>query len=267
MLPDSINPSKISTDLVRSYYYVEFDQSRELNSGVIIDDACYELMFVKEKNVKIITGNDEVFDLAPAYTLNNLPGPFKFDFSGSFSTFCIKLQPWMNASYVPIKKSQLLNLNELYPEHMDSLHHKLFSSESLEEMRDHAESFLSQLSIGLSQETELVKNICEVIYEKSGDISVNEIAETFSIYRQKLNALFKEQVKYTLKSFINYVRIRACLDYKLRNPDILLTQIGHKFGYFDQAHFIRSFKTACGVTPSEYVNTPGYSFQTIKPSK
>lgn len=260
MTPTTKQPLNVSIDSIRLYYYLEFDQNKNPNSGIVVDDACYELMFVKEKNVKIITGNKEIFLLPPCYTLNNLTGPFRFEFPETFSSFCIKLQPWMNASYIPTKKSQLLNLNELYATNSDQLHQKLFHSESFDEMVDHAEFFLLSLSIQPNKNVGLVKDICSLIYEKSGNITVNEIADRFNIYRQKLNALFKQEVKYTLKTFINNIRIRSCLAYKFKHPEISLTEIAYQFGFYDQAHFIRSFKKACGVTPSEYVKTPGYSF-------
>lgn len=253
-------PVNVSDELIRSFYYVEFDQRKDNNSGVVVDDACYELMFVKEKNVKIIDGESEALLLPPAYTLNNLKGPFKFEFSDTFSSFCIKLQPWMNASYVPTIRPQLLNLNKLYAEKTSQLHEQIFRSDSIEAMIDYAERFLLSLTIQPSKDIDLVKNICHLIYKQSGNITVTEIAEKFNIYRQKLNSIFKREVKYTLKTFINCVRIRSCLSYKLKHPDISLTEIGYLFGYYDQAHFIRSFKNACGVTPSEYVKNRGYSF-------
>lgn len=259
MNTNSKHPIKLSTDAIRSYYYLELDQKQQSNSGIVIDDACYELMFVKEKNVKIITGKDEVFLLPPSYTLNNLTGPFRFEFSDTFSSFCIKLQPWMNASYVPSKKSQLLNLNKLYP-NIDKLQEALFVSESVDEMVDHAEQFLLSIAIFPNKDAELIKNVCSLIYAKSGDITVTEIADKLSIYRQKLNLIFKQEVKYTLKTFINNVRIRFCLAHKLRNPEISLTDIAYQFGFHDQAHFNHSFKKASGVSPSEYINKPGYSF-------
>jgi len=249
--------------LVRSFYYVEFDQQQENNSGVVIDDACYELMFVKETDVQIITGDNQVFNIPPSYTLNNLEGPFKFKFSETFSSFCIKLQPWMNNSFVNYEKSEVLDLNKIYPSALNDLHLQIFSSETFEEMQSHAEDFLELIDIKSNEATKLVKGICELIYEKDGNISVNEISEQFSIYRQKLNQLFKQEVKYTLKSFINYVRIRACLNHKIKNPTISLTEIGYHFGFYDQAHFIRCFKNACGVTPSEYIKNPGYSFKAL----
>lgn len=257
----SISPVKVSSDLVHSYYYVTFDHKKKLNSGVIIDDASYELMFVKEKNVKIVTGDDKRYLLTPAYTLNFLKSPFRFEFPDSFTNFCIKLQPWMNASYVPVVKSQLLNLNKIYGVQIDELHHNIFSSETTAEMAAYAEDFLLSLPIEMNLQNQLIKDICMLVYEKSGNITVNEISERFNIYRQKLNSVFKQEVKYTLKTFINLIRIRACLGYKIKNPEVSLTEIGHHFGYYDQAHFIRSFKKACGITPSEYVKKSGYSFQ------
>ena len=254
-------PINVSKDLIRSYYYCAFDQKKNLNSGIVIDDACYELMFVKEQNVGLINGGvKEVFVLPPSYTLNNLEGPFKFDYSGTFSTFCIKLQPWMNASYIPTQKSQVLDLNNLYPELMSELHEQLFSSECFTEMVDLAERFLNSLPIFHTKETKLIQNICGLIYAREGNITVGEIADEYDIYRQKLNRLFKQEVKYTLKTFINNVRIRSCLAYKLSNPEVSLTTIAYQFGFCDQPHFVHSFKRACGVSPSEYLKTPGYSF-------
>jgi len=93
-------------------------------------------------------------------------------------------------------------------------------------------------------------------------LSVAEISEHFGVYRQKLNQSFKEQVKYTLKNFIDCVRIRACVKQKIQNPEISLTEIGYNFGYYDQAHFIRAFRNASGVSPSDYLKNPGYSART-----
>jgi len=260
MIATNSLPIKVSNDLIHSYYYNEFNQKKRYNSGVVVDDACYELMFVKEKNVNLINGHQEAFSLPPCFTLNNLKSPFRFEFSETFSIFCIKLQPWMNSCYVPTKKSQLLNLNELYARPITELHQRIFSSSCIKEMVVHAEDFLLSLEIEINKETEFVKNICELIYAKSGNITINEIAVRFNLYRQKLNQIFKRHVKYTLKNFINCIRIRACLGYKLDNPKVSLTEIGYLYGYYDQAHFIHSFKNACGVTPSEYVKVRGYSF-------
>jgi len=258
---------KVSGDSIHSFYYAELDQTKEKNSGVVIDDACYELMFVKEKNVKLINGDNEIYSLPNAYTFNNLGGPFRFDFPESFSSFCIKLQPWMNASYVPTKKSQLLDLNQLYSEFINPLHKNLFATDSFEEMVELAEDFLIALNIAPNKDVALIRNVCLLIYEESGNITVAEISDRFNIYRQKLSFLFIQEVKYTMKQFINCVRIRACLSHKLKHKDMSLTEIGHKFGYYDQAHFIRSFKSACGITPSEYVNNPGYSMISLRYTK
>ncbi len=168
----------------------------------------------------------------------------------------------MNASYLPTKQPQLLDLTLLYPYAIDRLHQKLFAADSFEEMVRHAEDFVTTIAVTPNKDVELIRKVCELIYQESGNITVADISDHFNIYRQKLSALFRQEVKYTIKKFINCVRIRACLSYKLKNPDISLTVIGHKYGFYDQAHFIRSFKSACGITPSEYVKTPGYSLHT-----
>lgn len=258
----SINrlPVNISSDFIRLYYLTEFDKNKKGNSGVVVDDACYELMFSKEKNIKLIDGNNTLFDLPSFYTFNYMKGPFRFDYPNTLTSFCVKLQPWMNASFVPTKASKLLNLDEFYENSTRQLHDHIFNSNSIDEMVEHVEPFLHSLNIVPNKDVELVKSICNLIYEKSGAITVKEISEQFSIYRQKLNFVFKKEVKYTLKTFINNIRIRSCLAHKMTHPEIKLTDIAYKYGFYDQAHFVRTFKNACGVTPSEYIKNPGYSF-------
>ncbi len=260
MISNNKLPINVSPELIRLYYYIEFDQNINVNSGIIVDDCCYELMFVKEKKVKINTGDNKTFLLPPFYTLNNLQGPFKFEFEEMFTSFCIKLQPWMNASFISIEESKVLNLNTYFNNAADQLHHNIFKSASIDEMIEHAERFLLSLTVPKKEEeVDVIKNICNLIYEKSGNITVQEISDKYGIYRQKLNAIFKKEVKYTLKTFINNIRIRSCLAHKFKNPNLTLTEIAHQYGFYDQAHFIRSFKKACGITPSEYVKSPGYS--------
>jgi len=173
-----------------------FKWQKKINSGVIVDDACYELMFVKENNHKFSSGTLKSILIPPCYTLNNLERPFRFEFSNKFTSFCIKLQPWMNASYVPTKESQVLDLNELYPKFMNPLHKNLFKSTTFNEMIFYAEEFLLSLDIQMNERTTLVKNICDFIYKNSGNVTVNEIADQFDIYRQKLNTIFKQSFSF-----------------------------------------------------------------------
>ncbi|MEL6989063.1 MAG: DUF6597 domain-containing transcriptional factor, partial [Bacteroidota bacterium] len=147
MISISQPSKKVSNEFIHSFYYLEFDQQKEKNSGIVIDDACYELMFVKENNVKLINGGNETLSLPSSYTFNNLTGPFKFDFEESFTSFCIKLQPWMNASFVPTKKPQLLDLNHLYPKIVNQVHRNLFEADSFEKMVNYAEEFLITIEV------------------------------------------------------------------------------------------------------------------------
>jgi AraC-like DNA-binding protein len=38
------------------------------------------------------------------------------------------------------------------------------------------------------------------------------------------------------------------------DPEADLTEVAYECGYFDQAHFIKDFKTFAGKTPSEYAH-------------
>ncbi|WP_276371527.1 AraC family transcriptional regulator [Chryseolinea sp. H1M3-3] len=251
--------------LVHSFYYQEFNRNVASNSGLIADDGCYEIMFVKETDAFLSYGINNRSKIPHTYTINRVPQPFSIDFKACFTTFCIKLQPWNNGMFFPNSLPQgILDLRTLFGKEILDLHENIFSSKSFNEMVTLAEQFLIAKEYCLSAEMEFVKSVCEKIYDCKGSVSVNELAETFDVPRQILNKIFFRHVKHTVKKFLVLIRMRASIEYKLANPTSSFTEIAYKFGYSDQAHFVNDFRKVCGVTPSMFVKTPSYSCNDLR---
>ena len=108
--------------------------------------------------------------------------------------------------------------------------------------------------VELTPSMELVRELCNYIYEKQGKVTVNQLSEDFNKSRQYLGKVFKKEVMYPLKKFIITVRILDLVRFRAKNPDVSLTQLSYDYGYFDQAHFINDFKKVCGVKPLQFFN-------------
>ena len=83
------------------------------------------------------------------------------------------------------------------------------------------------------------------------DLSMTVVSNVVSMNYTLFSAQFKQ---YTGSNFVNYVRDLRIGEAKrlLTETDMRIVEIGTTVGYESEKHFLKSFKSAVGVTPSEY---------------
>lgn len=75
----------------------------------------------------------------------------------------------------------------------------------------------------------------------------NHISMNYSLF----SFVFKQ---YTGTNFVNYlkeIRIAKAREL-LEETDLKIIEISNMVGYENEKHFMKTFKTVCGVSPSEY---------------
>jgi len=90
------------------------------------------------------------------------------------------------------------------------------------------------------------------IHQSRGTIRMTELARNLNTSQSPLEKRFRKIVGASPKKFSSIVRIK--------NVRSLLTQYNYQqaaylASYYDQAHFIKDFKTFTGETPEQYVKT------------
>lgn len=92
------------------------------------------------------------------------------------------------------------------------------------------------------------------IHAHYGHVSVKELTRTYGYSQQHMNRLFKERVGFSVKKYAEIVRIQNAMCF-LRNHLSISDAVFDKLGFYDQSHFINSFKKHTLVTPSHYSQT------------
>lgn len=83
------------------------------------------------------------------------------------------------------------------------------------------------------------------------DLTTASIAAHVGYSEAHLSCLFKESEGVTLHLFIQQARMeRACK--MLRSTHEKIYRIAQRCGYNNTAYFIRTFKSAMGITPQQY---------------
>lgn len=84
-------------------------------------------------------------------------------------------------------------------------------------------------------------------------ISIKELAINQVISERHLNRVFKEQIGISPKMFMRFNRINKALTLLKYTHSPNISFVAQELGYFDQAHFIKDFKSVCHVTPTSFI--------------
>ena len=84
-----------------------------------------------------------------------------------------------------------------------------------------------------------------------GSIPVSRLADETGLSQRQLSRRFQQTVGLSPKEYMRVCRFTHSLQYLKKYPAISLTEIAYLSGYYDQAHFIRDYKTYAGHSPRE----------------
>lgn len=91
---------------------------------------------------------------------------------------------------------------------------------------------------------------CNEVSRYAGTMTIKKICGITNMSKSSLENYFKEQVGLTPKMYSRVIRFNEIHKLISNAPDQDWQEIVYKYGYFDQAHFIREFKHFFGYSPS-----------------
>jgi transcriptional regulator GlxA family with amidase domain len=93
--------------------------------------------------------------------------------------------------------------------------------------------------------------IAYVSQNYASPISVPDLAARANLSPAQFTRIFKRQTETTPAQYIARTRVNAAR-VLLESTDKLVADIAAATGFYDHAHFIRTFKSIVGITPSRY---------------
>lgn len=90
------------------------------------------------------------------------------------------------------------------------------------------------------------------IHRLKGDMRLSEMSEFTGCSISGLRTLFAREVGMSPKEYAKIVRFNHVALSMERNRSSSLTEIAYAMGYYDQAHFIKDFRSITGLAPKEF---------------
>jgi AraC-like DNA-binding protein len=100
------------------------------------------------------------------------------------------------------------------------------------------------------QKMAMVRGICDAIARNREGFDLRGLSAEFGVSDRYIQKLFLQYIGIAPKSFFSVQRFNKSLRL-VRSADMSLTNIAYECGYYDQAHFIKDFRSYTGMAPSQ----------------
>ncbi len=240
-----------------SYYY--FHSSEEKNYYKRFEFyPNYKHALTAYKNSQITIQNKgtiitptEKSNISVLYSINKNRN-FKVEINGAFQKIGVVFNPLGINHFIDKDLEEIfsgeINNFAYFEEELNKVLKKVFYEDKTDKKVKLLDDFFEKKYIGFS-ENSLQKAIQKII-TSHGTIQVAELSKKINTNRRALLRLFKKHTTLTIKEYQKLVRFRQAFNYFNENKkEINLTDVALYSMYYDQAHFIKHFKSITKETP------------------
>ena len=185
-------------------------------------------------------------------------------FKGRFSVllkeqgavFGVKFRPGAFYHFLGKSVSALTNrmvpFQEVFGMSSQALEQRLFAQETAEQMVPLAESFIRERLPERDAHVDLIHAVIQHVMSDRSIVKVDDLVRRFPIHKRQFQILFRQYVGVSPKWIIQRCRLHEAVEkmadgYMPDWPNLAL-----ELGYYDQAHFIKDFKSIVGKSPEIY---------------
>jgi AraC-like DNA-binding protein len=148
---------------------------------------------------------------------------------------------------------QVIEMDLIWGSWINEIREQLLEEEKpREQFRVLEEAFLAKAN-GSFDSNQAVTHALQSIIRLDAHRSMKSLVEELGISHKHLLRLFDRHVGITPKQLSRIVKFQRALQLAEQGPKVHWTQIAHACCYYDQAHFIRDFKSFTGMNPSQYL--------------
>ncbi|MEO7433628.1 MAG: AraC family transcriptional regulator [Dokdonella sp.] len=146
-----------------------------------------------------------------------------------------------------------LPLDDVFGHDADLLEEEVLAADDVHGMMAIAARFLAGRRPAADPRVSVVADMVAGIAADRSLLRVEALADRHGLSKRALQRMFNDYVGVSPKWVINRYRLHEAVERLAGGTDVDWTDLALSLGYFDQAHFIRDFRTLVGRTPGEYV--------------
>jgi len=216
-------------------------------------------MFALSGGVKLENYRAEKFQMKQIFVMAQQEGYFNLKFDNNAHILGVVFYAESFSKLFNLPLSELSNsglqltddLSSEYQDFYDRLHHYKNDQERIFALNQFIEKQLAQVDYSFDKMDLLIRSI------RTGKASerIEDLARASNLSERTLQRKLKSNLGIGPKSFTKINRFKEVLACISTHPEYDWQDLPYRFGYYDQAHFIKDFKRYTGKTPSEFLKT------------
>ena len=226
-----------------------------------------DMIFILGDDVRRILPDDKYLVQPRSFVLGQIIKPMWIEPTGRVETFAVRFHPGSFSYFTKARMSDLSDRDTELKALFDAGKVALIES-AIAQAKDAIEriSLIEKFLLDILQENadvpQLVKSMVDKILQTNGNLSVKEAIQDNPGKRRNLERKFAEKVGTSPKQLCRAIRFQKALKTML-SDDKNLTNVGYESEYYDQAHFIKDFKSFTGVSPKQFYTDDNFTLSSL----
>jgi AraC-like DNA-binding protein len=239
-------PTKSLESFVACYWTVDFNASETNKLHRVIPDGCVDIIF----NLRSPSFSKGAF-------VSGLMTKFEvITLSQDYSLFGIRFFLDTVQHFLRYPVSEFIGnhvfLEEIWGNEGLFLMENIISSTQISEIIEKVEFKLMKFFLLNEIKTDrLLQTSMHYMYAHQGTISLRSLSEKLHYSERHIRRTFQKELGVSPKELLNIIRFQSLLQELYIVPQSCFTDIAVKYGYYDQPHFIKNFKSLYGIVPSK----------------
>src|SRR5262245_39047815 len=247
-------PHATLQDSVKRFWILEKEYTTDDDIEEVIPDPCVELIFNFGAAYSEI-GSSPTRKLPNICLVGVLIKPLKLRAAGVVKIVAVRFFAWGALSLlkntVGINSAAEADRGPMWRQVVESVATSIHYGKC-EKAVEEIEDFLIGFRLNTLFDPRQVRAAAKLLYHTKGQFRVAELADYCNLSMRQLQRQFDEATGVSPKTLARIIRFEAIRNRLMSDATANLTDLAYEFGYTDQAHFIKDFKTFTDRTPGEY---------------
>jgi AraC-like DNA-binding protein len=242
---EQILPSPLLQPYIKCYRFIESEQGMV---NRILPDTSIVIAFRLRGNVSY--SDNGITQLFPQTTISGIRESSRMvDYEqGASNLLVVFNEPLHELGSISVSLDLLLNRSKV-----NAIEEELAAAGNNNQRILIIERFLLS-ELKRTTPDHLVREAIQQIKQLKGDIKIKELLTGLPISRDPFEKRFRKITGTSPKHFAAIIRLKNLIENY--SGAVSLTEAAYSAGYYDQAHFIKHFRSFTGQTPHDFFKTP-----------
>lgn len=246
-------------DYVRKFWVLDnLMNFKPLAGKQLLPNGCFNLAFIAGNGVVASHQGKKTRLVQGIYLCGQFTSSLSISILAHTKIILAQLFPWTPSmlTQLPLHEitNQVIGISDAIPQL-----NTLSVGQLLEESQ--IKVFLSNKileSLHTTKNAKVIQESCLLMRQAGGNMSIKELADAMGYSSRYVEKKFKAHLGLKPKEFATILKVRSLIDELRLFPNRpQLTELAYKYGFYDQAHFIKTFKNILNISPKEF-KSPNY---------